>query len=251
MVATVLRKTFQWAQPKVVSYRDYKNFDNELFKSSLQNALNEISRHDYIKFKVVLLETLNKHAPVKQKTIRGNHASYMTKGLRKAIMRRSELETKYHKHRDIQSLKQYKKQKKFCRKLYKKEKKKHYSKLNIKDIIDSKKFWKTVKPLISDKCNVSSKINLVENDNIVSDDYEIAETFKILFENPPKNFNVLGDSDSLSPTFHLDNPVDIAVEKFKSHPSITLIKSNVNVSYNFFLKKVNFSDIFKAISSLN
>ena len=90
MVVTVLRKTFQRAQPKVVSYRDYKNFDNELFKSSLQNVLNEIGRPDYIKFEEVILETLNKHAPVKQKTIRDNHALYMTKGLRKAIMRRSD-----------------------------------------------------------------------------------------------------------------------------------------------------------------
>ena len=93
--------------------------------------------------------------------------------------------------------------------------------MNIKDIIDSKKFWKTVKPLINDKCNISSKINLVENDNIVSDGNEIAETFKIFFENAVKNFNVLRDSDS-----------------------ITLIKSNVNVSNNV-------SDIFKEISSLN
>ena len=175
----------------------------------------------------------------------------MTKGLRKAIMRRSELETKYHKHRDIQSLRQYKKQKNFCYKLCKRKRKKYYSRLNIKDIIDSKKFWKTVQPLISDKCNVSNKINLVENDNIISDDYEIAEASKIFFENAVKNLNVLGDSDSLSPTFHLDNLVDIAVEKFKNHPSITLIKSNVNVSSNFFFTEVNFSDIFKEISSLN
>ena len=35
MVVTVLRKTLQQAQPKVVSYSDYKNFDNELFKSFL------------------------------------------------------------------------------------------------------------------------------------------------------------------------------------------------------------------------
>ena len=77
------------------------------------------------------------------------------------------------------------------------------------------------------------------------------QTFKTLFENPVKNLNVLGDSDSLSPTFYLDNPVDIAVEKFKNHPSITLIKSNVNVSNNFFFMEVNFSDIFKETSSLN
>ena len=123
--------------------------------------------------------------------------------------------------------------------------------MNIKDIIDGKKFGETVKPLISDKCNVSNKINLAENNNIVSDDYEITDTFKMFFENAVKNFNVLGDFDSLSPTFHLDNPANIAVEKFKCHPSITLIKSNVNVSNNFFFKEVHFCDIFKEISSLN
>ena len=84
----------------------------------------------------------------------------MTKGLRKAIMRRSELETKYDKHRDIQSLRQYKKQKNLCSKLYKKERKKYYSRLNIKDIIDCKKFWKTVKLLISDKCSVRIRLIL-------------------------------------------------------------------------------------------
>ena len=93
MVVTVLRKTFQRAQPKVVSYRNYKNFDNEFFKSPLQNALNEISRPDYIKFEEVYLETLNKHALVKQKTIRGNHAPHMTQGPTEAIVRRSELES--------------------------------------------------------------------------------------------------------------------------------------------------------------
>ena len=202
-------------------------------------------------FEEVFLETLNRHAPIKHKTISGNHAPYMTKGLRKAIMRRSELKTKYHKHRDILFLRQYKKQNNFCSKLYKKKKKKYHSRLNVKDITDSKKFWKTVKPLISDKCKVSNNINLVGNDNIVSDDYEIAETFKIFFEIAVKNLKVLGDSYSLSPTFHLDNLVDIAVEKFKNHFSITQIKSNANVSSNFFFKEVNFSDIFKESSSLN
>ena len=80
VVVTVLRKTFQRAQPKVVSYRDYKNCHNQLFKSSLQHALNEISRPDYIKFEEVFSETLKKHAPVKQKTIRedttGNYTTF-------------------------------------------------------------------------------------------------------------------------------------------------------------------------------
>ena len=75
----------------------------------------------------------------------------MTKALRKAIMRRSELESKAR----------FKKQKKFCSKLYKKERKKFYSNLELNEITDNKLFWKTIKPLLSEKCIQSSKYLLL------------------------------------------------------------------------------------------
>ena len=40
---------------------------------------------------------LNRHTPLKKKMLRANHSSYMSKTLRKAIMRRSYLEKKYFK----------------------------------------------------------------------------------------------------------------------------------------------------------
>ena len=48
---------------------------------------------------------------------------YMTKALRKAIMERSELENKHVKNKTNENLKSYKKQRNFCSKLYKKERK--------------------------------------------------------------------------------------------------------------------------------
>ena len=48
----------------------------------------------------------------------------MTKALRKAMMKRSELESKYIKNKTNENLKSYKKQINFCGKLYKKERKK-------------------------------------------------------------------------------------------------------------------------------
>ena len=65
-------------------------------------------------------DTLNQHAPVKQKLLRANHAHYVTKTLRKAVMRRSNLQTKYFETRTPESLKKYKKQKNYCSRLYKK-----------------------------------------------------------------------------------------------------------------------------------
>ena len=46
----------------------------------------------------------------------------MTKALRKAIMKCSELATKYHKTKSIEDYNNYKKQRNFCSKLYKRGK---------------------------------------------------------------------------------------------------------------------------------
>ena len=43
----------------------------------------------------MLVEVLNKHLALKKGYVVANHVSYMTKTLRKAIVKRSELETKY------------------------------------------------------------------------------------------------------------------------------------------------------------
>ena len=50
---------------------------------------------------------------MKSKKQRANHKSYMTKALCKAIMKRSELATKYHKTKSIEDYNNYKKQNKF------------------------------------------------------------------------------------------------------------------------------------------
>ena len=70
----------------------------------------------------------------------------MTKAPRKAIMKRSELESKYVKNKTSENLKSYKRQINFCSKLYKKERKNYYERLNSNNITENKKFWKTVKP---------------------------------------------------------------------------------------------------------
>ena len=94
---------------------------------------------------------MNIHAPIKKKLLRANHVPYMTKALRKAIMKRSELESKYVKNKTNENLKSYKKQINFCSKLYKKERKKCYERLDLNNVTDKKNFWKTVKPFLSDK----------------------------------------------------------------------------------------------------
>ena len=98
MAINVLKQTFQRSSPKEHVYRDYKNFDRLTFKRELEEKLNQ-QINEYKNFEQIFLEVVNTHAPIKRKLLRANHAPYMTKALRKALMKRSKLESKYVKNK--------------------------------------------------------------------------------------------------------------------------------------------------------
>ena len=176
MVVSVLKHTFHRSAPKELVYRDYKKFDGVIFKRELEDKLNQ-QINEYKQFEQIFLEILNIH-----EILRANRVPYMTKALRKAIMKRSKLESKYVKNKTSENLKSYKKQRNFCSKLYKKERKK-YERLDLNNVTDNKKFWKTVKPFLSDKVTTFPQITLVENDEINSDESKVANSFSNFFEN--------------------------------------------------------------------
>ena len=127
------------------------------------------------------MKTLNRHALMKKKFVRANEVPFMIKVLRKAVMKRSELESKYLKNKSHQNMKIYKTQKNFCSKLYKKERKNFYSKIDTHKITDKKTFWETITPFLSSKAPSLSRITLIENEAIISDDHKVAETLSKLF----------------------------------------------------------------------
>ena len=77
-------------------YRDYKRFDQTKFETELKLKLNSQANLSYA-IKAVFLEILNKITPVKVKVLRFNNNAFMSKFLRKTIMRRSRLENNFNK----------------------------------------------------------------------------------------------------------------------------------------------------------
>ena len=75
-------------------------------------------------FEEKFINILDTNAPIKKKVLRANHKNYMTKDLRKAIMKRSELETKFCRTKNPMDQAAYKKQRNFGSRLYKRERKK-------------------------------------------------------------------------------------------------------------------------------
>ena len=180
MIVTAFKTTFRKAKPKEVTYRSYKNYDKNTVGRALADRLDTVE--DYVDFKANVLDILNKHAPKKKRLIRANEVPYMTKTLRKAIANRSRLENQFYKLKTETSKRAYRKQKNYCSKLYKKERRKFYENLDIEKITDNKKFWKTMKPFFSDKGAGKTDIILIEGEKIIQADSEIADVMNNFFK---------------------------------------------------------------------
>ena len=97
------------------------------------------------------LKVVNKHAPLKKKTIRGNDAPFMNKEFRKAIYTRTRLKNKFLKNPAEQNELMFKKQRNICVSLRRKSIKNHLKKITEKGITTNKDFWNFVKPFLTNK----------------------------------------------------------------------------------------------------
>ena len=135
-------------------------------------------------------------------------------------MRSSQLETKYLKTETQTDLKPHKKYKNICSTLYKRERRKYYEPLDMKNVLDSKEFWKTRGPFLSNKNTVFSQISIEKISRIISDDFDLSEKLNTFFEDAVRSLNVKADEYYLIETENLSDPVEIAVRKLENHPSV-------------------------------
>ena len=99
MILTVTKMTFQKLKPRVISYRDYKHFNNETYRneslSEISNSCLNFDDRGFNDFFEICQVILDQHAPRKQKYARGNHMPFMNKTISKEIMKRTQLRNKF------------------------------------------------------------------------------------------------------------------------------------------------------------
>ena len=196
-------------------------------------------------------KSLDYQAPRKKKYTRANQASFLTKEVNKEIMTRSRLRNKFLRCRSDENKRAYNEQRNRCVKLVRSAKKAYYSNLSIKDVNGNKKFWKIVKPPFSEKVNTTENITLAENNNIISSEIEIAEKLYAFFSNIVKELNIKVKEDLLCDVSDINDPVERAIQKYKNHTSIQMIKETFDSSKTFSFDLVSSDTIFKEIVSLD
>ena len=101
--------------------------------------------------------------------------------MRKALLKKTELQNRYFKIRATENLKLFKRQRNFCSRLYKRERKKYFNNLDLNKTTDNRLFWKTVKPLLPDKGFNSTKMFLVAEGKTLTEDKEVEKTLNQYF----------------------------------------------------------------------
>ena len=97
----------------------------------------------------IFSEVLNYYAPLKQKSLRGNHALFMIRELSKAVMTKSKVKHSYVKWPSRENFVAYKKAKNKCNSLTRKAKRKFFKEATKSGMMSNRTFWKTVKPFLT------------------------------------------------------------------------------------------------------
>ena len=152
LVVAVLKMFYNKQKLKIIQCRNYKTFNEQLFRIELDKELakTDLSKAELAEFRNEFAPVLNKHAPIKYKYIRANNSSYMTKSPRKEFMLRSRLRNKFLKTK-IEESKQL-------------TKRNYFGELDNRILKDNRTFWKTVNPLFSEKEYQKESITIISKD---------------------------------------------------------------------------------------
>ena len=161
-------------------------------------------------------------------------------------MTRSRLCNKFLKTESQECKQGYNKQRNLCVTMVRKAKKNFFNNLNVRNITDNKRFWKTMKPFLLSKVGNNERKNLVEGDKVVSEDREVAEKFKSYFENIVETLGINSKFMSEEP---VSNESVNDIRKFQNHSSTIKIKENHLGHFSF--TAVDADDVDGEIDSLD
>ena len=105
----------------------------------------------------------------------------------------------------MESKKAYNKQRNICVSMVKKAKKEHFQNINLSEITDNKKFWKTVSPLFGNKVKTNQEI---EKNILVTSYVEIAKPFKEYFDEIVPKLNIIQNECYIRKKGNIEDPVE-------------------------------------------
>ena len=152
LISTFFKSHFIRLRPRVITYRNYKKVDENVFLNDLQKLEIKLdeqnSESSYSLSSNKFLEVLKKHAPLKKKVLKGNHSPFVSKEFQKAIYTRSKMKSKLNQNPSRENVLAYKKHRNICVSLRRKSLKNHLKSITKKGINNRQSFRKFIKPFL-------------------------------------------------------------------------------------------------------
>ena len=99
-ISTIVKSRILKGPPEKKIYWSYKKFDNDYFNIALREEFETLEVDTYGQFGKKFTNVLNTRASMKTKMIRLYNNAFMTKVLRKDIMKKSKLRSKFNRNRN-------------------------------------------------------------------------------------------------------------------------------------------------------
>ena len=181
MILIFFHSYFPRLPPKTITYRSFRYFKTRDFLYELQNKLSAKECNGRVKYDDLMdifRSTLDSHAPLKQKKVRGNQAPFMTKKLSQIIMTRTRIKNKYNKWPSRENFLALKQIKSKYTNLTKTAKKQYFVKSTENQYLTNKSFWNSISSFLTSK-NVRNDDVLKEKGRLINDELEVAKTLNL------------------------------------------------------------------------
>ena len=174
------------AKARVIEYRSMRQFDIDKFLNDLKTVpwstayiyddVDDLWHH----WAQLYNEVLYKHAPIKEKRVRGDQLPVITPQIQREISRRNRLFKKHAKNPTKTSWEEFKKQRNKVTSLKRKGLKAFCMEAST-NIEHHGEFWNKLRSLLPSKGKKQSKILLIDNERVITDSLSVAETFNNYF----------------------------------------------------------------------
>ena len=236
LISSFMRSFVSHLKPKIIFFGNYEKFHETKFLSDLKNTNFSFTSADpnenYLFLANSFSKRVEKHVPLKKKTLRGNHAPFVSKELRKAIYAGSRFRNRFLKNPDEINSKLDKQQRNKCVSIRRKSIKHYFSSIASNGIITNKNFWKAIKPFLTNKgCLENSDIMLRYDEKMITDEKKLVQLFNDHYINiverscdfePEKLEFDIGSSNK-------NEVLSSILDKYRNHPSIVKILKNKNL----------------------
>ena len=247
LILTPMRKFLPIKREEYVYYRKTKNINYDHVRCDLLelNLLQQTLLCDNVDkafhdFHKSLYDIFNAHAPVIRRKRDKKSFPIMNTMLKRAILYRNRLRNKYYKTRSTSYYALYKAARNKVTKV-KRDLISTYFQEKCKGGTSNKKFWRTVKPFMSDKIKSRNNIILKEDDQIISDQTQLCNVFCDFFTNIGLDKEEENNDRALFSIIH----------DYLNHPSIKMIEANTTFSSHFNIKETNIVKMKEVINKLD